>query len=64
MNYFGLFFSFMVPGVIIGVMMMVSAHQASLRKQAAARRAQAAKMRAVPKNRLYVCDIREECKAA
>jgi len=64
MNYFGLFFSFMLPGMIIGIMMMASARQTAERKQAAARRARAAQMRAVPKNRLYVCDIREERKAA
>ena len=57
MNYFGLFFSFMIPGVVIGTM---EAAAKKGRRQAMMRRRA---MHTVPKNKLYVSTI-EERKAA
>ena len=62
MNYFGLFFSFMIPGVVIGTM-AASVKEAAAKKgrrQAMMRRRA---MHTVPKNKLYVSTI-EERKAA
>ena len=58
MNYFGLFFSFMIPGVVIGTMAEAAAKKG--RRQAMMRRRA---MHTVPKNKLYVSTI-EERKAA
>ena len=64
MNYFGLFFSFMIPGVVIGTMAAFAAVKEAAakkgRRQAMMRRRA---MHTVPKNKLYVSTI-EERKAA
>ena len=62
MNYFGLFFSFMIPGVVIGTMAAAVKEAAAKkgRRQAMMRRRA---MHTVPKNKLYVSTI-EERKAA
>ena len=55
MNYFGLFFSFMIPGVVIGTMAASAVKEAAAKKgrrQAMMRRRA---MHTVPKNKLYVC---------
>ena len=64
MNYFGLFFTFMVPGIIIGTMAAVAAKQAADRRRKEAVRARRAAMRTVPRSKLYVCSLVEEAKAA
>ncbi len=58
MNYFGLFFTFMVPGIVIGVMAAVAVYQGMKRR---ARRAQRLRRRNDPavisRDRLYVHDM-------
>lgn len=59
MNYFGLFFSFMVPGIVIGVMTAAAVYQQSRRRARRARKAQQ-KPNApavVARDRLYVHDM-------
>jgi MFS superfamily sulfate permease-like transporter len=58
MNYFGLFFSFMVPGIVIGVMAAVAFYQEAKARarRAAQRRGNAARLTA-PRDRLYVHDL-------
>lgn len=43
MNYFGLFFTFMVPGIVLGILGAASLREAALAKR---RKAQAARQRA------------------
>ncbi len=62
MNYFGLFFSFMVPGIVIGVMAAVAIYQESKararRKSAVAKNLRApAHLAVVPRNKLFVHDM-------
>lgn len=58
MNYFGLFFSFMVPGVIIGAMAAVAIYQeAKARARRNAKRRANAQRLVVPRDRLYVYDL-------
>ncbi len=64
MNYFGLFFTFMIPGIIIGTMGAVAAKQAADRRRREAIKARRAAMTAVPRNKLYVCTLEKEAKAA
>lgn len=64
MNYFGLFFTFMIPGIIIGTMAAAAAKQAADRRRREAIRARRAAMRTVPRNKLYVCTLEKEAKAA
>ncbi len=64
MNYFGLFFTFMVPGIIIGTMAAAAAKQAADKRRREAVRARRAAMAAVPRNKLYVCTLEKEAKAA
>ena len=59
MNYFGLFFSFMIPGVVAASAVKEAAAKKSRRQAMMRRRA----MHTVPKNKLYVSTI-EERKAA
>lgn len=57
MNYFGLFFTFMVPGIIIGAMAAAAVYQqAKARRREAMRRKNAAHAVA-SHNRLYVHDL-------
>lgn len=64
MNYFGLFFTFMVPGIVIGTMGAAAAKQAAdrRRRQAISRRRN--EMHTVPRNKLYVCTLEKDAKAA
>ena len=64
MNYFGLFFTFMIPGIIIGTMAAAAAKQAADRRCREAIRARRAALRTVPRNKLYVYTLEEEAKAA
>ncbi|MDD5918838.1 MAG: hypothetical protein PUD73_07110 [bacterium] len=62
MNYFGLFFSFMLPGIILGGMGAVAVHQELQRRkrhkaQRAHRKPQTELKRVADKNRLYVYDM-------
>lgn len=58
MNYFGLFFTFMVPGIIIGAMAAAAVYQeAKARRHREARRRKTAARAAVSHNRLYVHDL-------
>ena len=62
MNYFGMFFSFMLPGVILGGMGAVAIHQElQCRKRRKARRARKPAnptlKRVADKSKLYVYDI-------
>jgi len=54
MNYFGLFFSFTLPGVILGIMISVAVAQGVAAQRRAEKRQQ-------PRKRgLYIKDLREE----
>lgn len=62
MNYFGMVFSFMVPGILLGVV-AAGAVQESARKR---RRERARIRRAMKKSKnksLYVCDLAQEREA-
>ena len=63
MNYFGLFFSFMVPGIAIGTMAAVALKQAADKKRKQEIMARRAAMRTVPRNKLYICTIEERATA-
>lgn len=59
MNYFGLFFTFMLPGLLLGAMGAAALYDARtrhMRKKAAAKRAQAQRER----TRLYVHSLLED----
>lgn len=54
MNYFGLFFSFTLPGVILGILIAVAVAQGVAAQRRAEKRRQ-------PRRRgLYIKDLREE----
>lgn len=54
MNYFGLFFSFTLPGIIIGILIAVAVAQGVAAQRRAEKRRQ-------PRRRgLYIKDLREE----
>ncbi len=60
MNYFGLFFSFMFPGIILGVMAAVAIHQEAKSRARRARsnlRRMPAQNAPAPRDRLYVHDM-------
>ena len=59
MNYFGLFFTFMIPGIFIGLMAayVVRGALANLRASAASRQS------APSRKQLYVCDLRLDGRA-
>ena len=57
MNYFGLFFSFTLPGVLIGIMAGIALAQ---REQKAACRHSEAKNGQKPQRGLYIENIKEE----
>ena len=60
MNYFGLFFTFMLPGVLLGIMAAAAFSQerkAKKAKRAAARPRIARTEAVVERGRLYVCDL-------
>ena len=62
MNYFGLFFSFMIPGIILGMLTVGSIREAEQgRRRKAARRRQGSGRSAQsvgrPKQALYVVDL-------
>lgn len=63
MNYFGLFSSFMIPGVVIGTMAASAVKEAAAKKRRRQAMLRSRAMRTVPKNKLYVSTI-EERKAA
>ena len=63
MNYFGLFFSFMIPGVVIGTMAASAVKEAAAKKGRSQAMMRRRAMHTVPKNKLYVSTI-EERKAA
>ncbi|MDD6045053.1 MAG: hypothetical protein PUC76_05360 [Clostridia bacterium] len=64
MNYFGLFFTFMIPGIIIGTMAAAAAKQAADRRRRQAVKACREAMRTVPRNKLYICTLEKDAKAA
>ncbi len=55
MNYFGLFFSFTLPGIIIGIMIAAAAAEG-------ARKRSRVKSRQKPQRGLYIASIKEEAK--
>ena len=57
MNYFGLFFSFTMPGVLIGIMAGIALAQ---REQKAACRHSEAKNGQKPQRGLYIENMKEE----
>lgn len=62
MNYFGMFFSFMLPGILLGSMGAVAVHQElQCRKRQKARKVQRAGQpgagRVADKGKLYVYDM-------
>ena len=59
MNYFGLFFSFMLPGVVIGTMAASAAKEAAERKRRRQAMLRRRAMRTVPRNKLYISTIEE-----
>jgi len=65
MNYFGLFFTFMVPGMIIGTMAAIGAHEAAAERRRRQRQARRATLRTMPRGKLYICTLeRREADAA
>ena len=56
MNYFGLFFSFTLPGVLIGIMAGIALAQ---HEQKAARRRREAKNGQQPQRGLYIENMKE-----
>jgi len=61
MNYFGLFFTFMLPGLLLGAMGAVALYDGRARRRrrmAAAKRAQAEQVR----TRLYVHSLMDDLK--
>ena len=59
MNYFGLFFSFTLPGVLIGIIDGIAPAQ---HEQKAARRRREAKNGQKPQRGLYIASMKEEAK--
>lgn len=59
MNYFGLFFSFMLPGVVIGTMAASAAKEAAEKKRRRQAMMRRRAMRTAPRNKLYVSTIEE-----
>ena len=59
MNYFGLFFSFTLPGVLIGIMAGIALAQ---HEQKAALRRREAKNWQKPQRGLYIENMKEEAK--
>ena len=59
MNYFGLFFSFTLPGILIGIMAGIALAQ---HEQKAARRRSEAKNGQKPQRGLYIASMKEEAK--
>ncbi|HOG01024.1 MAG: hypothetical protein BWY35_02099 [Firmicutes bacterium ADurb.Bin248] len=58
MNYFGLFFTFLVPGVVLGVMAAAAFHQEAKARARRARQRPARNQSAVVRrDRLYVHDL-------
>lgn len=58
MNYFGLFFSFLVPGMVLGVMAATAFHQeAKARARRARQRLAQSRSAVVRRDRLYVHDL-------
>lgn len=55
MNYFGLFFSFTLPGIIIGIMIAAAAAES-------ARKRSKVKSRQKPQRGLYIENMKEEAK--
>jgi len=55
MNYFGLFFSFTLPGIIIGIMIAAAAAEG-------ARKRSRVKSRQKPQRGLYIENMKEEAK--
>ena len=55
MNYFGLFFSFTMPGIIIGILIAAAAAES-------ARKRSRVKSRQKPKRGLYIENMKEEAK--
>ena len=57
MNYFGLFFTFMVPGLVLGAMAVFAAQESKSRHKAR----RAAQSQARPcQGKLYVYDLRQD----
>ena len=57
MNYFGLFFSFTMPGIVFGIMAGIALAQ---HEQKAARRRREAKNGQKPQRGLYIASMKEE----
>ena len=57
MNYFGLFFSFMIPGIVIGLTAAIAALESYRRRSNRAMRAHKSQ---TPKKRLYVYTMAED----
>ena len=57
MNYFGLFFSFMIPGILIGWMCAYCIKAGSLKKLQNGRREH---QKPVDKQKLYICTLSHE----
>lgn len=56
MNYFGLFFTFMIPGVIVGALAVAAVvEERRIRARKAARRKAA--QREAARGSLYICDL-------
>lgn len=68
MNYFGLFFTFMVPGIVLGLLAAYSLREAAAakRRKGARARQRAARQAERHKRALYVSTLaaREESRAA
>jgi len=68
MNYFGLFFTFMVPGILMGIMMASVLRESLVKKQRAMKRRERACVLAMQnrpvQGKLYVHNLREDLKSA
>lgn len=59
MNYFGMVFSFMVPGIVLGAMAAAAVHESAQQRRKERARVQRAMAKA-KQRRLYVCNLAQE----
>lgn len=64
MNYFGLFFTFMIPGILMGIMAASVMLETIQRKQRAARRVRKQIDAQPVRGRLYIHSMKDDQKSA
>lgn len=60
MNYFGVFFTYMIPAMMIGAMAAFALAENARRRRREELRRQRAALRTVPRNKLYICSLEQE----